>query len=419
MDKGLTTCFTSFDVLIPAAQYLAAWPVIACDQFTSQPEYWEELRRTVGEAPSALHCILPEAELSQCGEESYHSIRENMREYLQSSVFRECRDSFIYVERTLQDGSVRSGVVGVIDLEEYDYHSHARSAVRATEKTVEERIPPRMRIRRDAPLELSHVILMCDDARDRLFSWLRMAKPSLEKVYDLDLPMDGGHLTGYLVTGSSRNAFRERLALYCDDRVRACGGQDPLLFTVGDGNHSLGSAKACYEELKRRHADPDELAFARYAMAELENLRESARHIEPIHRLLRGVNPENVLRNLTERFGGKEICDGEEIRWIAGHREGTLSIPCRKGMIPTGILQDGLDAFTAEQGGTIDYIHGEDSLTALAQEEQSVGFLLPPVPAEQLFETIAAGGVLPRKTFSIGEAKEKRYYLEARRLRRV
>ena len=410
------TCFTSFDVLIPNGQYLASWPVIACDQFTSQPEYWEEVRSAVGDSPSALHCILPEAELSRSGEETYSAIRKHMKEYLQSSVFRECRDSFIFVERTLQDGSIRAGVVGMVDLEQYDYHRYASSPVRATERTVEERIPPRMQIRRGAPLELSHVLLLCDDARDRLFAFLRARKDELEPVYDLELPMGGGRLRGYLVDGAVRDAFQEQLALYREDRVRAADGEPPLLYVVGDGNHSLASAKACYEELKQNHAGAEALRHARYAMAELENLRDCVSHIEPIHRILQETDPEAVLRFLQERCGTDDPAQADPVHWKAGDREGVLYLHRVKGQVPAGVLQDGLDAYIAAYGGSVDYIHGGDTLSALAGKERTIGFLLPEISAERLFADISAGGVLPRKTFSIGTAREKRYYMEARRL---
>ena len=414
-------CFTSFNVLLPFPEYLPHWPVIACDQFTSQPEYWEEVERSVGGYPSALRCILPEAELAGCPEERYDSIRASMRKYLQSGLFREYPDSFVYVERTLHDGQIRSGVVGVVDLEQYDYHAHARTAVRATEKTVEERIPPRMKIRRKAPLELSHVLLLCDDEGDRLISSLRDRRKRMEILYDMDLPMEGGHITGWLADGEHAEAFKNELDLYCG-RIKAGFSDEvnpdaaPVLFAVGDGNHSLASARACYEELKKTGADCTALRLARYAMVELENLWDDSQKIEPIHRILTGTDPHTALRFLKDTAGTDDPSEGIGIPWYSGKENGTLYLRRERGLFPVGTLQNALDTYCRGSGGTIDYIHDLDALRSLAGQDGVIGFELPEITAGTLFRGIADGGVLPRKTFSMGTAREKRYYMEARRM---
>ncbi|MBQ9196972.1 MAG: DUF1015 domain-containing protein [Clostridia bacterium] len=400
--------FQPFDVLIPREEFLDRWPVIACDQFTSQPEYWQRQREIVGDAPSALRCVLPEAELTSADDQTYREIRRTMERYLAEGVFAGYAQSFVYVERTLTDGTVRPGVVGVIDLEAYDYGSDVVSAIRATERTVVERIPPRMRVRRGAALELSHVLLLCDDERRALIEPLRaeLASP----LYDLQLPQDGGRLIGWLVNGAAARAFEERLADYCRRKEGELNG---MLFAVGDGNHSLATAKACYEELKKTSADAGAIARARYAMAELENIHDRSQRFAPIHRLVSGVDASGLIAYLRERCCAE---GGYPVPWVSGQCEGVLLLNRELGVLPVGILQSALDDYLAAHPGEIDYIHGEDSLRTLAGRGDAVGFLLPAIPKDDFFRGIARDGVLPRKTFSMGEAREKRYYLEARRL---
>ena len=400
--------FQPFDVLLPRAELLGSWPVIACDQFTSQPEYWQRQRAAVGEQPSALHCILPEAELAAADEQTYADIHGAMRRYLDEGVFEEHPGAFVYVERTLKDGSIRRGVVGVIDLEAYDYRSDSVSAVRATERTVVERIPPRMKVRRGAALELSHVLMLCDDERRELIEPLRgeVSAP----LYDLDLPQGGGRITGWLVDGAAAARLQARLDAYCARKQDELHG---LIFAVGDGNHSLATAKECYEELKRTSADPEALARARYAMVELENIHDPVQRFEPIHRLVTGADVLQMYIWLTADCGAAQ---GIPVPWVSGAKEGVLQLDQERGVLPVGILQTGLDAYLAEHPGTVDYIHGDDTLRQLAARDGALGFLLPGIPKADFFRGIAEDGVLPRKTFSMGEAQEKRYYLEARRL---
>ncbi len=405
--------FNSFNILLPKEEFMPRWPVVACDQFTSQPEYWEELREKVGRSPSALDCILPEVELKGCTEERYELIRGNMKNYLESGVFNCFEDSFIYVERSLHDGSVRSGLVGLIDLEDYDFHADAVSAIRATERTVEERIPPRMKVRRGAGMELSHVLLLCDDEEELIIEPLKAETDKLEKLYDQELLMDGGHIRGYVVRGERARALEKAVEDYCRRKSAQFGGAAPMLFAVGDGNHSLATAKACYEELKKNSSDAEKIARARYAMVELENIRDEVQKFEPIHRLLSAVDAGHVLACLSRSCGAE---DGHVIEWIAGDKRGTICLDKNKGLLPVAVLQNGLDEYLRENAGSIDYIHGGDVLEELSRKPASIGFLLESVPKADFFRGIARDGVLPRKTFSMGEAQEKRYYFEAREL---
>ena len=389
------------DFLIPREEYLDKWPVVACDQFTSQPEYWEKTAQLVRDAPSTLRLIFPEAELGSNEAERIAAIDRTMEDYLSREIFRSIPGGYILVERTLHDGTLRRGVICLLDLEQYDYRDSAQSPVRATERTVIERIPPRMRIRSGASLELSHVLLLCSDGARRLVEGAEKG----EKLYELDLMQGGGHLAGYRIADAAADHFDAALEAY--ER----GAENGFCYAVGDGNHSLAAAKACWEALKAQ--DPALTGTehpARYATVELENLLDPAQRFEPIHRIVRGVEPQKLLAEL------ETICapEGARVEWIAGETGGTLRLA--PGELPLSALQRFLDAYLARFGGQIDYIHGRDVAVALAQEAGAVAFILPGIEKETLFSGIGKNGVLPRKTFSMGRAEEKRYYLECRRI---
>ncbi len=399
--------FRPADILLPREELLEKWAVIACDQFSSEPGYWAETADIVGSAPSALHLILPEAALGSGEERRIAAIHQTMRDYLQSGLFREYRNAFIYVERRLPEGGVRQGVIGMLDLEAYDYAPDARTPVRATEETVTERIPPRMQIRGAAELELPHALLLCDDADDLLIGLLGRQKAAFPKLYDFELMQGGGHVTGWLLEGVVLRKLRERLEAYAAGRA--------LCFAVGDGNHSLATAKACWEQLKRERPGEDLSEHpARFALVELENLRGPAQRWEAIHRLVTGCEPDALLAGLRQALGR---ADGAPVRCVCGGEETLLLLGHDDGVPPVVRLQRFLDAWLEEHAGALDYIHGEDALRSLAAADGAVGFLLPAPEKERLFPGIAAGGVLPRKTFSMGSAREKRYYLEARKIR--
>ena len=305
--------------------------------------------------------------------------------------------------RTLSDGSIRRGLVGRVDLESYDYSPHAASPIRATERTVIERIPPRVKIREGASLELPHVLLLCDDAEDLLIGLLGRQKAAFPKLYDFELMQGGGHVCGWLLEGVVLRRLRERLDAYCAGKK--------LCYAVGDGNHSLATAKACWERIKREHPGEDLADHpARYALVELENLHGPGERVEAIHRLVTGCDAEKLLDAAAKAL---DDGNGAELRCLAEGQERLLHV---SGSLPIARLQAFLDAYLAENAGALDYIHGEDALRALAAKEGSVGFLLPAMDKESLFPAIEAGEVLPRKTFSMGSAREKRYYLEARKI---
>lgn len=389
--------FVSANILLPEVDSMEKWAVIACDQFASEPEYWQDARRFVGDAPSTLNLIWPEAELADDAELRIGAINEAMHRYLTEGIFKTYADSYIYVERTLLDGQIRRGVVGAVDLECYDYHLGSESTVRATEKTVVERIPPRVNIRKDAPVELPHVLLLCDDPRQLILGSIDTTK--LPLIYDFDLMAGGGHIRGWLLQGEDAAAFSNAVAAY-----EAQAGA--VKYAVGDGNHSLAAAKACYELSKKPEA--------RYALVELENIHDDSQVFEPIHRVVKNTDPCALLSALKDTA----CCDGGyPLHWFSGKQSGTVQLRLAPGQLPVGALQNFLDAYLASASGETDYIHGDDSLKTLSANENAIGFLLPSMEKSQLFSGILADGVLPRKTFSMGHAQEKRYYLEARKIR--
>lgn len=408
------SAFISANILLPNVDSMEKWAVIACDQFVSQPEYWAQVRNNVGSAPSALHVMLPEAELGGDTAAQIRSINKTMQSYLDNNLFTCYENAFIYVERTLLSGAIRKGIVGAVDLEQYDYSPDSASAIRATEKTVVERIPPRMDIRRDAPIELPHVLLLCDDDRQALLESVSTRKESLPVLYDFDLMEGGGHITGWLVQGENADIFCQALKDYAR-YIRDRQGDHPVLFAVGDGNHSLASAKGCYEELKKNNPGKDLSTHpARFALVELENIHDASQEFEPIHRIVKDTDPQLLLQMLQNTCCAEGGCP---VQWFSEGASGTVCLNVKEGQLPVGVLQGFLDSYLDGHKGETDYIHGDDALQQLSKAKGSVGFLLPAMEKGDLFRGIVADGVLPRKTFSMGHAQEKRYYLEARKIR--
>ena len=405
--------FSGADILLPDLARVdgTRYAVIACDQFTSEPAYWEEADATVGDAPSTLRMILPECYLDERADR-IPAINAAMDTLLADGFFTVHPDSIVYLERTCPDGRIRRGLIGKIDLECYGFLPTDRKLVRATEGTVLERIPPRVEIRRDAALELPHVMLLVDDPRDTLFSAVRGEGT---RVYDFALMAGGGRVRGTLLSEAEKAAVDEALSsLTLDD------GTAPLLFAVGDGNHSLATAKTCYEELKARIGAEAAAAHpARYALVEVGNLHDKALDFEPIYRVVTGADPEDLVaafRAYTEKEGDAALAKAD-FTVITGGAERTLTLGATH-VQPVGTLQKFLDLYLADHPDVeIDYIHDEDSLRALAAADGAVGFLFRGMSKDDLFPAILSGGPLPRKTFSMGHARDKRYYLEARRIR--
>ncbi len=407
--------FLSADILLPKEAKLEDWAVIACDQFSSDPAYWAKVRELTEGKPSAFHLILPEAELGTAQEAAHtKQIFQNMEQYLKRGLFSTYPNCYVYVERSLESGAIRRGLVGMVDLQAYDFSVGSVSQIRATERTVVERIPPRQRVRRDAPLELPHILMLCDDHERLLVEPISAKKDSLPKLYDFDLMMGGGHIAGWLVSGEAARAFDETLEAYSaqvGNKYEGLRGS-PMVFAVGDGNHSLATAKTCYEELKAKYPDRDLSRHpARYALVELENIHDEALVFEPIHRIVTKTEPRKLLAALKADWCAE---GGFPVRWYIGTESGTLSLDPKKSELAIGVLQSFLDAYLQDEPGEIDYIHDDDALLSLANQENAIGFLLPAMEKSQLFRGVIADGILPRKTFSMGHSREKRYYLEAR-----
>jgi len=440
--------FSPADILLPKDADMTKWAVVACDQFTSQPEYWEKAEQIVGDAPSALNLILPEVYLN--GEDvpqRIEGINSRMAEYLSKGVFKEYGDSLIYIERTQSDGRVRRGIVGKIDLEDYEFKPGNNALIRATEGTVLSRIPPRVKVRENADLELPHVMLLIDDPEKTVIEPLKEMTSESEKVYDFELMEGGGKIKGYLLGDDAKDSISKALKHLASQEVSdakyGMAGAAPMLFAVGDGNHSLATAKQCYENIKKTVPESEWASLpARYALIEVVNLHDDALTFEPIHRTVFNADAGELLKAFTDTVSGSIIVEGasaEEvskepgkylpdvpaldkeaqfITYCYSDKTGTIVVPRPEKQLAVGTLQAFLDEYLKDRESEIDYIHGDDTCVELGRREGNISFLLPAMGKQQLFKTVMADGVLPRKTFSMGHAQDKRYYIEARRIKR-
>lgn len=398
------TVFSAADILLPAYDYndekFEKWAVIACDQFTSQPQYWAEADSFIGNDASTLSLILPEAYLETEKEDAH---KERIKASMTSvpETLKCYNDTFMYLERILPDGKLRRGIVGKVDLEEYDFSPDSKSNIRATEATVLERIPPRVAVRRQATIELPHVMIFCDDREDKIFSYLTNNKDNFTVLYDFTLMQGGGKVTGYAVKGSEIEAL---IAEYEENSA------DRLMYAMGDGNHSLASAKALYEEIKAEiGAAAAKDHPARYALAEIVNLPEESVQFEPIYRLLKNVDADAFIASLP--------AEGRAVKaiWANGERE--VYFP-ETDSLTMGSMQNYIDAYISQHPEVVcDYIHGEDDCVCLGRNENCLALVCEGIEKSELFEYVERYGCLPRKTFSMGEAKSKRYYIEARKIK--
>ena len=410
----MNRCYKSADILLPDFNKVSPekWAVVACDQYTSEPEYWESAKEIVGDSPSTLKMILPEVYLSE-KDKRIPEINTTMKEYLKD-VLTETPDAMVYVEREQSDGSVREGLLLAVDLECYDYRKGAASLIRATEATVLERIPPRVAIRRDATVELPHVMLLIDDPKKTVIEPLAdMVGGGV--IYDTDLMLRGGHIKGTLVDEKAKEQLGRALdALICGDSMAERYGDAslaPVLFAVGDGNHSLATAKTIYEELKVKLGEEAAASSpARYALAEVVNIHSEALKFEPIYRVMFGVDRADVVENLKLYVSGLNgNAEPQVIKYIFDGKEGEIEIASPVRQLAVGTLQDFIDGYIAGKDGIeVDYIHGEASVTALAQKDNAIGFMFSGMSKDQLFKTVIFDGALPSKTFSMGHAEDKR-----------
>ena len=424
------SCFGPAHILLPGENIpLEKWGCVACDQFTSDRAYWEQADAAVGGCPSTLRLILPEVYLEdEDAAQRVENIHTAMDEYSRDVLTRAV-DGFVYVERTEQSGRVRQGLVGKIDLEAYSYEKGAHPAIRPSERTVTERIPPRMAVRRGAALETPHVMMLADDPGCTLIEPIGEKKEQLRKVYEGDLMLNGGHIAGWAVEDpallaqidSALNALGSQEAF--DARYPQAKGGAPLTLAVGDGNHSLASAKACWEELKKT-LTPEQAAVhpARWCLAEVCNVHSPAIEIEPIHRVLFNVDCATVLLSLITWSDSNMVgcCFGggkQQPFTLAGpHMSNVLSFENPTEPLTVGTIDDFIaDYMERHTEARVDYVHDEPAVRALCKKG-AVAFLMPPFAKRDLFKGVVMGGVLPRKTFSMGHAEEKRYYVECRKI---
>lgn len=402
--------FLPADILLPKAADMTKWSVIACDQFSSERGYWERVKKAVGDAPSTLKLIVPEAYLGEVDTvRSADDIAAAMRDYLQAGLFKAYENSYIYVERTISDGRIRRGLVGKLDLELYDYTPGASAPVRASEKTIVSRLPARIDVRRRAPLELPHIMALIDDGGCRVIEPLGEKTAGLEMVYDFRLMEGGGAVRGWRITGGGADEIEAGL--------RCLSENSPVQIIIGDGNHSLAAAKAYWDEIKgsigieERRTHP-----ARFALVELNNVYDPAVSFEAIHRVVFNTDTRALLRALEKALPAAGT-GGYELRTVTAEGRGSLRVNTPDIGRLIELLQAFLDDYVKTTGSEIDYIHGEDAVLSLTEKSGSIGFILPAMNKSDFFKTIAAGGVFPKKSFSIGHARDKRYYLECRAIK--
>jgi len=404
----MKSCFSVADILLPKNDKFAQWAVIACDQFTSDRSYWDRVEAFVGDNDSTFHLVFPEIDLENDPAKRIETIHAKMQEALNKDVFTEYKNAFIYVERTLQNGTVRPGIVGTVDLEQYHYDPKQKPNIGATEQTVLERIPHRIAVRRNAPLEFPHIILFCNDEKGRIINRISARKAQLPKLYDFDLMENGGHICGWLVDGEEAKLLQAELDSYSVENA------DKTAFLVADGNHSLVTAKTWYEELKANNPDKDLSNHpARYAMVELENILDDSICFEPIHRVIFDTDTRQLLNDM------QSICsvDGVQLTCIIGRKKQTICLDVPEGELAVAVLQRFLDTWLKNHKGRIDYIHDTEAVEAFAQQPDTIGILLPSFDKSALFAFGATGHILPRKTFSLGHSREKRYYMEGRKIK--
>ena len=415
--------FKRANILLPKDVDMTKWSVVACDQYTSEPEYWKEVENIVEDNPSTLNLILPELYLEEENvEERIKKINETMKEYLEKDVFEEYPNTMIYLERKQSNGKIREGLIGMVDLEDYSYEKGSQTLIRATEKTVIERIPPRLKVRENAILELPHIMILIDDEKKKVIESLKNKVEEKDIVYDFDLMENGGHIKGYKLSDKTIDEVEEGLISLMDkdyfEKKYNVKDKGILLFAMGDGNHSLATAKANYENLKKTMTEEEYLNNpARYALVEIVNLHSEALEFEPIHRVIFNTDVNKLVEELYKYYDINEEGNGEYFELVTKDIDKKLYISNPKSNISVGSIQIFLDEYLKENQGKIDYIHGDETARGMGKEENNVAILFEAMPKEELFRTGILDGALPRKTFSMGHSYDKRFYLESRKIK--
>lgn len=405
------TGFYPAEILLPKGVSMPKWATIACDQFTSEREYWDKLAEFIAEEKSTLKLTLPEIYLSDRPQERIERINQTIKAYLKDGTFRELHKGYVLTVRSTPFVKRRIGIVACVDLEDYDYKKGARPLVRATEGTIEERIPPRLKIRENAEIELPHIMILFDDERREIAERLYERREEFTKLYDFELNMGGGHIEGYFIP-ESENLPEKFAALLCSDRLTAKYGKaDEFAFAVGDGNHSLATAKAHWEKVKATLSLGEQKTHpARFALAEFNNIYDDGIYFEPIFRFVKGVDKEKFVKELKNAVKGHyRVAAGGKAESVDG--DNALPVVITE-------MDKFIAEYIAENGGAVDYVHGEDNVLKLVKKDESAVAVMPDAMSKgDLFKFVSNSGALPRKTFSMGEGVEKRYYLEAKRIK--
>lgn len=436
------------EIMLPAKSVdFCKWSVVACDQYTSQPAYWNDVKSITSGSPSSLHLTFPEIYLKdEDKDERIRNINSTMEKYLQEGILESCKPGFILLDRSTSHSTSRKGLIIALDLEEYDYNKGSQSLIRATEGTVLDRIPPRVRIREHAKIELPHIMVLIDDPEKTVIEPLFEKSDRYEKIYDFELMKKGGRIKGWKIEDdSSIMTIAEALEKLAQPEIfhkkyNIAPDKKILLFAVGDGNHSLATAKAHWENTKAANGlDGTADHPARYALVELLNVHDEGIVFEPIHRVLFGIDSASIMQELLNAFNGntevevKYFESAQEMKismnntkatgnthiipFILEGVQGLLSIKNPVHNLEAGTLQAALDKLILKlKNIEIDYIHGDEVVTGLGSKKGNMGFYLPAMDKQDLFKTVILEGALPRKTFSMGEADEKRYYLECRKI---
>lgn len=421
--------FKRADILLPKfsgdPDKMKTWSVVACDQYTSEPAYWNEVNEATKGKESTLYVTVPEIYLNDADiEDRIKNTNATMKTYMENGVFTEHKNTYIFVERTLRNGVKRLGIVGMVDLEDYDYSVGSQTKVRATEGTVVSRIPPRLQVRKDAPVELPHIMLLIDNDACDIIEPNEALTSTFEKVYDFDLMQNSGRLTGYKLSDEAADLLDKKLEQLGDldafNQKYGVAKDSPLIFAMGDGNHSLATAKAYYENKKKELGeDAAKQSPARYALCELVNLHDKSLVFEAIHRVIFDANGEEFLKKLEETYtvSYDETAVGQSFIFVYGGQEKRVTITNSKEYLTVATVQKMLDEFVAEKGGEIDYIHGEDVVKNLCENPNNFGIILEAMDKSDLYKSVILDGALPRKTFSMGDACDKRFYTEARKIK--
>ena len=398
------------NIMLPNTDDFTSFACVACDQFTSEKEYWESLENKVKGKKTALDLVLPEIYLDEKIDERVKNINQNIQRYLDENCFKELEKGFVLTIRKTPYVERRIGLIGAIDLEKYEYSKKSEALIRSTEGTIEERIPPRLKIRKDAPLEFPHIMLLIDDEKREIIENIYKERKEENKLYDFELNMNGGHLTGYFV--KDYEGVKEKFSQLLDDErlTKKYGKVDNFAFAVGDGNHSLATAKTHWNNIKKDLTEEEKQNHpARFALCEIVNIYDEGIYFEPIHRYVFGIDKQEFTKGLESVNGGK-ICvyDGKETFY---NKDNTL---------PLGItaVDEYIKDYINKFGGTVDYVHGDENLKKLVDDNGSaVGIMFEKLDKNDLFPFVSSKGAFPRKTFSMGEGIEKRYYLEGKKIK--